>query len=202
MNSTRSVHLVAMVTLALMLGACTKDKSTDSGQATLVVDTLRVAEDAHIQSDVPDGHYGTSPDMSVVTVIYVWGQTVVYRTLVKLPTLPPNFDLSQLVSADLELAYSGTDTSRQIAVIVFPVTEDWHEDSITWNNAPTFDDSVFDSARMSDFRLTINVAPIYLTGNPDRGIMLTTIDGTEQVFHSSEAVDSSLVPVVEIRYAQ
>ncbi|MCD6250546.1 MAG: DNRLRE domain-containing protein [candidate division Zixibacteria bacterium] len=195
-----NLTVLTMLTAAVVLAGCSKDNPTDGGQSSVNIDTLLVAEDAYIHSDVPDGHYGTSTELSVVTVVYVGGLTVEYRAFVKLPPLPASLDLSRLAWADLELSYTGTDSSRQIVVKAYPVADDWHEDSITWNNAPLFDSALFDSARVSNYKLSINVAPIYRLGDPNKGIMLTTIDGTEQVFHSSETTDSNLAPIIKIGY--
>ena len=196
-------HCGLLGTLALMflLVACGKDNLAGSGQPSVIIDTLLVAEDVHIQSDVPDGCYGTGTELSVVTVVYVGGTTVEHRAYVKLPPLPSGLDLSRLNWADLELTYTGADSSRLYAVKAYQVQDDWNEGSVTWNTSPSSDSVLFDSARVSNHKLTIKVASIYRTGDPDKGIILTTIDGMEQVFYSSEAADSSLVPIIEIGYA-
>ena len=202
LRSLASGHcgLLGALALMLLLGACGKDNPTGSGQPSVIIDTLFVAEDAHIQSDMPDGQYGTAPELSVVTVVYVGGPTVEYRSLIKLPPLPDSVDLAKLNWAKLILHYTGSDSSRFYPVSVYALDSVWDETSVSWNNAPAADSLPFDSSKISNHILNINVANVYRNGDPDRGVMLRTIDGTEQVFHSSEAAASETRPIVEIGY--
>jgi len=200
----RCQNSISLVLICLLLSAwlgCGKDKPADSGsQGTLVIDTLRVINDARIQSDVPDGQYGMAPELSVVTVVYVDGPTIEYRSLIKLPSLPDSVDIARLNWAELILHYTGSDSSRLIPVSAYALDSVWDETSVSWNNAPAADSLPFDSSKISSHILNFNVANVYRNGDPDRGVMLRTIDGTEQVFHSSEAAASETRPFVEIGY--
>jgi hypothetical protein len=187
--------------LTISLAGCGDDSSTgEAGSAPIIIDSLLVYEDARIQSDNPGGHYGQLTELSVVTVIYAGGVPVKYCSLVKLPPLPDEVELARLNWAELILHYLGRDSARQFDVFVHEVDGSWSEVLVSWSNAPAFDSVPFDSAKVTNHELRISVAPIYLRGNPDYGVLLQTADGTEQVFQSSEPFDTPEAPIIEIGY--
>ena len=112
--------------------------STSSAEAT----PYYPSDDAFVLKNCSNANYGSRADLIV-------GRHVVtgrYQTYLK-------FDLSLLSgsiidSAALKLYKSGysTDTSN---VNLYRVTGDWNEETITWNNKPSYDSTVISSTSVN-----------------------------------------------------
>lgn len=186
------------VVAGLLLVGCDTDKGTGVEDSTRAIDSLPVSSDARIQSDLPDAALGLDDELSVARVIYTEGGGFLHRSLIKLPPLPEGVDLAKLERAVLVLPYAGPDSSRLVYVTAHQIDADWSEEGVTWNTAPEFDSVVFDSARVSNHQIRFNVRSLYTAGDPELGVLLGTVDGSEQYFRASEAGDIPNIPFVEI----
>ena len=197
MTNSRLEMIVRLMTAAclFLLTACSEDDATGS-HSTLGIDSLAVTADARLFSDAPYNTYGADDRLCVVYYSYGGGHTVTSRSLLRLPPLTDSVSTSALERVDLILSCADTDTSRSVPVLAFLADREWNEDSVTWNNQPSFESDPFDSATMSGGKLVLDVSSLYLTGDSlGYSIMLNTRDGMEQWYYSREA-DSELRPVV------
>lgn len=93
-------------------------------------DAINPIADAHIYSSSPDNNYGSS------SLLYVGSS---YKSLIK-------FDLSQyqnkeIAYARLKIKVSGGSNYADANILFYRVTEPWNESDVTWNNAPSYDNS-------------------------------------------------------------
>ncbi len=196
------ILLAVLLAFTVLTTGCGEDNPVDGNDSKPVKgDTLAIAQDARIQSDVPAGTYGMTDRLKVVTVLYNNGLRYDYRSIIKLPALPDSVDVASLLAATLILHYDGSETSRTISVRAFEASETvWYEHSICWNNAPTPEGQPYTSSKVSGNQLRIDVLAVYNDWKPDCGIILTSDDGSEQRFHSRESSVSTLRPSVVYRY--
>lgn len=147
-----------------------------------------------------------------------------YNTIGSIPTLSHNFlqfDLSSIpagstvVSATLSLTHSSTvahSASSDNAELLAKVTQLWYENTVTWNNQPTFSstDTVhIGTTNVGDDKPNINILSFVQdwVNNPlnSFGMVMHLVDepgtlGRFQSYASSDAPDSSARPKLVVQW--
>lgn len=198
MSNYRLRIVIAIAAIGMIVTtACERrlDGDDDRGPS-IVTDTLDIPADARILSAVPNIAFGSTNTLEVGTVVYTGGPTYVIRTLVALPSLPDSIAPHMIERATLVLRYTGDDQDLPFSIVAHRITEPWYEDSVTWIQAPGFDSAAEAVGKVEGGRLSLDVRAVYLD-TLAFGVMLTTI-GTEQEFHSREAVEPTDRPILVV----
>ena len=147
-------------------------------------------EDATVKVNNPDINYGSEVE------IKIWKNLREDGFLF--------FNISSIMKSNFTSAMLRIEVGMSTAttVQVYPANDTWDENTITWNNAPSFNSSIECSATFPVSCVTryINVTSIvknWTAGLPNYGFYLrTTINGL--AFHSKEASTPSYRPTLEI----
>ncbi len=178
------------------------------------VELLSTNMDCRIQSNLPDQNIGGTQLYSAQAGT-MSGEAFIDRSLI-------NFDLSQIpdgaeiLSASINLyantvngGHTTTDGSNESMLVM--ITEEWEEETTTWNNQPAVDEnfsvSLSESLNSDQDYIDIDVSELieHMINNPDSGfgLMIKLADETgrrSMQFASSNAADANLHPTLKICY--
>lgn len=154
----------------------------------------------------------------------IGGNPYTFRALMKynLPILPNN---SIILKSELYLYYnnftthlqgnsfySGSPYPLQNNGYIFRITQNWYPNTVTWNNQPSYNSSIYDIVPVSNSQnqdLVVDITNItkesYLNPNTSFGFMFAMADESSyyrcQVYASSNLNDITKHPKIKICYA-
>jgi len=166
-------------------------------QASSTTTTLNPIADAYTQSSNPDTNYGSSTDLMIDGS---YGRVYVKFNL---SSIPSN---SVIISATLKL-YDHSTASYEVCV--YPVSADWSESTITWNNQPDYNSSLQScvttpstSGQWVSWDVTDIVEEWVEGGLENYGFVLKASENGLEKFYSKEYSDSSKHPELIIEYVE
>jgi|GEM_PF-1450310 len=207
---------VRFLTLLLIVASASARPAMAGTSTTLVRGDTLTARDAHLVASPANQRNGTATELDLKVA-----KNVIKTSNVVLDFNLPNLTGRTVLQAWLRLRQFYGNKPRQSTVRVYPVTQGWVENEVTWNErsagtpwttpggafAPYWSDRVLASSATVGNLLSWQVGPILAAyqngafGISGSGFLLKT-DGTtpdrEVRFRSSEFSDTTVAPLLEI----
>jgi hypothetical protein len=164
--------------------------------ASLYLGSPAQAEDAQISADSPDTNMGDAMSINVD------GATPHAHALIRFHGVFGTGPGQVPPGTTIDSATLGVNCTNLGAIMdLYRVTEDWSQDSVTWNTAPAYDDTLAlpgdcSATGWRDMPVT-EFVQAWSDGQPNYGVLLTDT-GTDGVdFDSSEGITP---PILEVTY--
>ena len=167
---------------------------------------------AYVDNSNPNTSYGYGSDTGYTGTVYVgtYGSGM-YRTYIKLNELPKLNKGDIVVSAQLNMHLYQNSFYDDMYIGAYPVTSDWSQKTITWNNSADFSGTALDYEKLTsdngtwhDWDIT-NIVKKWYNGSKNYGVVLKSTNESDEEqcasFYSGSYPSSSIPrPVIAITY--